>query len=277
MGSDSCDLMCCGRGYNPYTEKLVERCHCKYHWCCYVTCKKCERIVEKYVCKWVRAAAGPTCCPLLVPSHPGLQINQSTTIPRRLTFVLSFSMFISTRTHLFLCQYHFCIESPNCQVGFSASSLHKPGCGVWWHCQSVYVKTAVLLGIFFVLLMIINSPNRDTESLFYYISNKKEIILDFMLEEKDCLLFSLDRDLFLALFHGNRRVLMDLCGTFLGTIDTFSFCINGQKRKKEHKGNFKYFSTMEHFCGWCFGLSPCVIRGSSHGSCLHPCGLREEN
>lgn len=51
VGSDSCDLMCCGRGYNPYTEKLVERCHCKYHWCCYVTCKKCERIVEKYVCK----------------------------------------------------------------------------------------------------------------------------------------------------------------------------------------------------------------------------------
>ncbi|KAI1903636.1 hypothetical protein AGOR_G00029240 [Albula goreensis] len=50
-GSDSCDLMCCGRGYNPYTEKLVERCHCKYHWCCYVTCKKCERTVERYVCK----------------------------------------------------------------------------------------------------------------------------------------------------------------------------------------------------------------------------------
>lgn len=51
IGSDSCDLMCCGRGYNPYTEKIVERCHCKYHWCCYVTCKKCERTVEKYVCK----------------------------------------------------------------------------------------------------------------------------------------------------------------------------------------------------------------------------------
>ncbi|XP_013863379.1 protein Wnt-11 [Austrofundulus limnaeus] len=51
VGSDSCDLMCCGRGYNPYTEKLVERCHCKYHWCCYVTCKKCERTVERYVCK----------------------------------------------------------------------------------------------------------------------------------------------------------------------------------------------------------------------------------
>lgn len=50
-GSDSCDMMCCDRGYNSYTEKLAERCHCKYHWCCYVTCKKCERTVERYVCK----------------------------------------------------------------------------------------------------------------------------------------------------------------------------------------------------------------------------------
>lgn len=107
VGSDSCDLMCCGRGYNPYTEKLVERCHCKYHWCCYVTCKKCDRIVERYVCKWVCAAVGLTCCPLLVPSHPRLQINQSTTVPRRLTFVLSFSMFISNKKSSILVSVSF--------------------------------------------------------------------------------------------------------------------------------------------------------------------------
>ncbi|XP_072451506.1 protein Wnt-11b-like isoform X2 [Chiloscyllium punctatum] len=45
--SDSCNLMCCGRGYNAYTETIIERCSCKYHWCCYVTCKKCERTAER--------------------------------------------------------------------------------------------------------------------------------------------------------------------------------------------------------------------------------------
>ncbi|XP_043094611.1 protein Wnt-11 [Puntigrus tetrazona] len=50
-GSESCGLMCCGRGYNAYTEVLVERCQCKYHWCCYVSCKTCHRTVERYVCK----------------------------------------------------------------------------------------------------------------------------------------------------------------------------------------------------------------------------------
>ncbi|KAF3841486.1 hypothetical protein F7725_007348 [Dissostichus mawsoni] len=65
---DSCDLMCCGRGYNPYTEKLVERCHCKYHWCCYVTCKKCERIVERY---------GGSVCREQTPAHlhTGLSVD----------------------------------------------------------------------------------------------------------------------------------------------------------------------------------------------------------
>lgn len=36
---------------------------------------------------------------------------------------------------------------------------------------------------------------------------------------------------------------------FLGTIKTFFLCNDGQWRKKEHKGNFKYFSITEHFCG----------------------------
>ncbi|NXS52603.1 WN11B protein, partial [Brachypteracias leptosomus] len=51
VGSDGCDLLCCGRGYNTYTEEVLERCHCKYHWCCYVVCKRCRRKVERHVCK----------------------------------------------------------------------------------------------------------------------------------------------------------------------------------------------------------------------------------
>ncbi|KAB0388800.1 hypothetical protein E2I00_002141, partial [Balaenoptera physalus] len=36
-----------------YCFKTVqtERCHCKFHWCCYVKCKKCTEIVDQFVCK----------------------------------------------------------------------------------------------------------------------------------------------------------------------------------------------------------------------------------
>ncbi|KAK2899095.1 hypothetical protein Q8A67_010513 [Cirrhinus molitorella] len=50
-GMDGCALMCCGRGYDQYKAQLVERCHCKFHWCCYVKCKRCSRIVDQFVCK----------------------------------------------------------------------------------------------------------------------------------------------------------------------------------------------------------------------------------
>lgn len=111
---------------------------------------------------------------ILVPSHPRLQINQSTTIPRRLTFVLSFSMCISRRNGLFLCQYNFFIKSPNCQLGFWAF-FHFTNLDVESVATApVYVKTAVLLGISFCLLMIINPLNRDIESLFYYSSSQKK-------------------------------------------------------------------------------------------------------
>uniref|UniRef100_A0A5S6Q789 Protein Wnt n=1 Tax=Trichuris muris TaxID=70415 RepID=A0A5S6Q789_TRIMR len=37
---DGCELLCCGRGYVTRYERLVERCHCKFHWCCFVKCKE---------------------------------------------------------------------------------------------------------------------------------------------------------------------------------------------------------------------------------------------
>lgn len=48
---DGCQLLCCGRGYN--TEKVIikKRCHCRFHWCCYVECKMCREKVLIHTCK----------------------------------------------------------------------------------------------------------------------------------------------------------------------------------------------------------------------------------
>ncbi|CAL4069893.1 unnamed protein product, partial [Meganyctiphanes norvegica] len=50
-GSDGCDLMCCGRGYNTHQYTRRWKCNCKFHWCCYVECHTCEEETEIYTCK----------------------------------------------------------------------------------------------------------------------------------------------------------------------------------------------------------------------------------
>lgn len=50
-GWGGCDAMCCGRGYRSFTKKIVERCECKYYWCCYVKCKTCEKTLHLNVCR----------------------------------------------------------------------------------------------------------------------------------------------------------------------------------------------------------------------------------
>ncbi|XP_046661333.1 protein Wnt-7b [Homalodisca vitripennis] len=50
-GTDGCDLMCCGRGYNTHQFTKVSQCHCKFHWCCYVKCDTCSERTEQYSCK----------------------------------------------------------------------------------------------------------------------------------------------------------------------------------------------------------------------------------
>lgn len=50
-GPESCHLLCCGRGYNTQVFRQLERCHCKFHWCCHVTCSICENLMEIYTCK----------------------------------------------------------------------------------------------------------------------------------------------------------------------------------------------------------------------------------
>ncbi|XP_064633228.1 protein Wnt-5a-like [Lineus longissimus] len=51
VGTESCGLLCCGRGYNTYKQTISERCHCKFHWCCSVKCQTCKHVIDVYTCK----------------------------------------------------------------------------------------------------------------------------------------------------------------------------------------------------------------------------------
>ncbi len=51
-GIDGCELLCCGRGHNTETVTTVERCDCKFVWCCKVICKECTRTYDVHTCKW---------------------------------------------------------------------------------------------------------------------------------------------------------------------------------------------------------------------------------
>ncbi|XP_069085967.1 protein Wnt-16 [Pleurodeles waltl] len=50
-GPEGCSLLCCGRGYNTHVVRHVERCECKFVWCCYVRCRRCESMTDVHTCK----------------------------------------------------------------------------------------------------------------------------------------------------------------------------------------------------------------------------------
>ena len=50
-GADGCGLLCCGRGYNTRVVRHVTRCACKFVWCCYVRCRRCESMTDIHACK----------------------------------------------------------------------------------------------------------------------------------------------------------------------------------------------------------------------------------
>lgn len=50
-GTDGCEVMCCGRGYDTMRVKRVTKCECKFKWCCAVECSDCEDVVDVHTCK----------------------------------------------------------------------------------------------------------------------------------------------------------------------------------------------------------------------------------
>ena len=50
-GHESCDEMCCGRGYNTRAQTTVMKCKCKFHYCCTVTCDTCLEQTFIHTCK----------------------------------------------------------------------------------------------------------------------------------------------------------------------------------------------------------------------------------
>jgi len=49
--ANSCDLLCCGRGYDSYTEEVLTKCDCKFQWCCQVVCRTCRNTTQIHICK----------------------------------------------------------------------------------------------------------------------------------------------------------------------------------------------------------------------------------
>ncbi|CAF3043359.1 unnamed protein product [Rotaria socialis] len=43
---DSCELLCCDRGYQSHLVTIRSQCNCRFQWCCYVQCQSCVSTQE---------------------------------------------------------------------------------------------------------------------------------------------------------------------------------------------------------------------------------------
>lgn len=47
---NSCDQLCCGRGYRKEVKIVKSNCNCRFEYCCEVKCETCKKSVEVYKC-----------------------------------------------------------------------------------------------------------------------------------------------------------------------------------------------------------------------------------
>ncbi|CAG0912581.1 unnamed protein product [Notodromas monacha] len=51
LGTDGCEILCCGRGYKTLVREIQEKCDCNFSWdVTRVVCKWCIRMLEEYHC-----------------------------------------------------------------------------------------------------------------------------------------------------------------------------------------------------------------------------------
>ncbi|KAG5856268.1 hypothetical protein ANANG_G00006230 [Anguilla anguilla] len=51
LAPDGCELVCCGPGFRAGRAEVVQRCSCKFSWCCSVRCQQCKNTVLIHTCK----------------------------------------------------------------------------------------------------------------------------------------------------------------------------------------------------------------------------------
>ncbi|XP_055327865.1 protein Wnt-16-like [Paramacrobiotus metropolitanus] len=49
-GPGSCNYVCCNRGHQTQVVRKIERCYCKFIYCCKVECKECKTTKEISTC-----------------------------------------------------------------------------------------------------------------------------------------------------------------------------------------------------------------------------------
>lgn len=48
--SNSCDQLCCGRGYRKEIKLIKSNCNCRFQYCCDIECESCWKKVQIYEC-----------------------------------------------------------------------------------------------------------------------------------------------------------------------------------------------------------------------------------